>query len=295
LDLNEIVVFARVVQAGSFTAAARQLELPKSTVSRRVADLEERLGARLLQRTTRRLSLTDVGQTYYQHAARVLAELEAAELAVTRLQEVPRGLLRITMPLNFGHLGPAVSSFLERYPEVEVEVVCADRIVDLVQEGFDLAVRAGPLADSTLVARSLGAMRRLAVASPAFVSRYGAPKEPEELAGLPCVVFGADPSRTRWSLQSDERIVSVTVRPRLTVNDFDFLDEAARAGLGVAMIPDFRCVAPLRSRHLVRLLPDWSSPGVPVHAVYPSTRHLSPKVTAFLEHLRTQLGGVSER
>lgn len=288
------MVFARVVQAGSFTAAARQLELPKSTVSRRVAELEERLGARLLQRTTRRLSLTDVGQTYYRHAARVLAELEAAELAVTRLQEVPRGLLRITMPLNFGHFGPAITSFLERYPELEVEVVCADRIVDLVQEGFDVAVRAGPLADSTLVARSLGSMRRFVVASPALVSRYGTPQKPEDLVELPGVVFGADPSRARWSLQTGERIVSVTMRPRLTVNDFDFLDEAARAGLGVAMIPGFRCAAHLRAGQLVRLLPEWSSPPVPVHAVYPSTRHLSPKVTAFLEHLRTHIGVASD-
>src|SRR5262249_45338156 len=147
MDLNEIAVFARVVQAGSFRAASAALDMPKSTVSRKVADLEERLGARLLQRTTRRLSLTDVGLAYYQHAPRVVAEAEEAELVVTRMQASPRGLLRVTTPLNFDFFAPVVSSFLARFPEVRIELVGTDRVIDLVQDGFDLAVRAGTLAD----------------------------------------------------------------------------------------------------------------------------------------------------
>src|SRR5688572_7793499 len=140
VDLNEVAVFVGVVQAGSFTAAARDLGMPKSTVSRRVSDLEARLGARLLQRTTRKLHLTDVGRTYFQHAARVVAEAEEAERAVGRLQQAPRGLLRVTAPLNFGFLGPIAAELLRRHPEVELELVCTDRVVDLVDEGFDVAI-----------------------------------------------------------------------------------------------------------------------------------------------------------
>src|SRR5690606_10624081 len=147
--------------------------------------------ARLLQRTTRKLSLTDTGQAYYQHARRVVAEVEEAELAVTRMQSAPRGLLRVTVPLNFGFFGPIVSSFLSRYPEVDLEVVCVGLVVDLVQEGFDVAVRAGRLADSTLVARSLGGLESFLVASPAFLRKHGAPKQPGDLEQLDCLVFGA--------------------------------------------------------------------------------------------------------
>lgn len=285
MDLNEIVVFAKVVEAGSFIGASRELDMPKSTVSRRVSELEERLGARLLQRTTRKLSLTDVGQAFYQHAARVVAEAEEAALVVGRMQEVPRGLLRITAPLNFGHLGPIVASFLARYPDVQAELVCADRVVDLVQEGFDVAVRAGKLADSTLIARSLGVLRNYLVASPAFLGRSGAPKHPQDLERFECLVFGAGVDRATWRLQRRGKTLAVTVRARLAVNDFDFLEAAARSGLGIAMLPVFRCAQHLRAGKLERVLPDWGSPDAPLHAVYPTARHLSPKVKAFLDHL----------
>lgn len=289
MDLNEILVFARVVEAGSFVGAARALGMPKSTVSRRVSSLEERLGARLLQRTTRRLSLTDVGRTYYAHAARVVAEVEEADHAVTTLQEAPRGLLRVTAPLNFGFLGPIVASFLKRHPEVELELVCADRVVDLVQEAFDVAVRAGPLRDSMLIARGLGEMESFAVASPALLRARGTPAEPADLEKADCVVFGAGSHRATWRLHRGEEDVAVEVGARLVVNDFDLLEEAALAGLGIAMLPVYRCVQHLRAGRLERVLADWCSPATPLHAVYPSTRHLSPKVRAFLDHLREQM------
>lgn len=289
MDLNEILVFTKVVEAGSFVGASRALDMPKSTVSRKVSDLEARLGARLLQRTTRKLSLTDVGQTYFQHAARVVADLEEADRVVARLQEAPRGLLRVTTPLNFGHLGPIVAAFLKRYAEVKVEIVCADRVVDLVQEGFDVAVRAGPLADSSLIARPLGTLKSFVVASPSFVRRHGAPKTPEELAELDCVVFGAGAERSSWRLERQGKTRTVDVKPRLIVNDFDLLSEAARAGLGVAKLPLFRCADDLRAKALRRVLPEWLCPEIPLHAVYPSTRHLSPKVKAFIDHLRSAM------
>ncbi len=289
MDLNEILVFTRVVQAGSFIAAARQLSMPKSTVSRRVSALEARLGARLLQRTTRSLRLTDVGRAYYQHALRVVAEAEEAELAVTHLQEVPRGKLRVTAPLNFHYLGSVVTSFLARYPEMEVELVCSDRVVDLVSEGFDVAVRAGPMADSSLVARRIGVLRSYVVASPAYVERAGAPSSPEDLKDLDGIVFGAGSTGARWTLRREREVRAIDVRARMTANNLDFLVEAVIADLGVAMLPLHLCVSALRSGALQRLLPDWSSPDIVLHAVYPTARHLSPKVNAFLEHLAARM------
>lgn len=289
MNLNEILVFARVVEAGSFIGASRALDMPKSTVSRKVSELEERLGARLLQRTTRKLRLTEVGQAFYQHAARVVAEAEEAELVVVRMQEVPRGLVRVTTPLNFGFLGPIIASFLARYPEVQVEMVCADRVVDLIEEGFDVAVRAGPLADSALISRSLGALRSYAVASPAFLEQHGTPTEPQDLERFDCIVFGAGGDRSSWRLHRDREALTIKVRARFTVNDFDVLDEAARSGLGVAMLPAFRCLEPMGARRLERVLPEWCSPEIPLQAVYPSTRQLSPKVKAFLDHLRDRM------
>ena len=171
MDLNELLVFTRVVQAGSFTAAAGLLKMPKSSVSRKVSDLEERIGARLLQRTTRRLGVTDAGRIYFERVAPIVAEIEQAEQAVSELQTSPQGLLRVTVPLSFSVLGPMVASFLEKYQEVRAELVSTDRAVDLVKEGFDVAVRAGHLIDSTLVARRLGTIKRVLIAAPAYLKR----------------------------------------------------------------------------------------------------------------------------
>lgn len=289
MDLNELLVFAKVAQAGSFIGAARELGMPKSTVSRKVAELESRLGARLLQRTTRTLSLTDSGQAYYRHAARIVEEIEQAERAVTRMQQAPRGLLRVTIPLNFGFLAPMVAAFMKRYPEVRVELVGADRVVDVVEEGFDLAVRTGALRDSSLIARPLGELQNFMVASPEFLRRAGTPRAPQELSQLDCLMFGTGAGRTSWQLERDGATVMVHVQRRFLVNDLDFLQEATRSGLGIALVPLFRCIDDLRNKQLRRILPEWHSPSIPLHALYPSTRHLSPKVKAFIDHLREQM------
>lgn len=288
-DLNDILVFASVVQAGSFTAAARVLSMPKSTVSRKVLELEERLGSRLLQRTTRKLSLTDVGRTYYEHAARIVNEVEEAERAVSLLAQEPRGLLRVTAPLNFGFIGPLVAAFLARYPEVQLELVCTDRVVDLVEERFDVGIRAGSLADSTLIVRPLGSARRFLVASRAYLQKRGRPKAPEELEQHDCMLFGAGADRALYRLTDGARSVELSVRARLSVNDSDMLHAAAIAGLGITLLPIFSCAEDLRERRLERVLRDWNAPPTPIAAVYPSTRHLSPKVKAFVEHLHAQM------
>lgn len=289
MDLNEMLIFTRVVQTSSFTAAARLLGMPKSSVSRKVADLEDRLGARLLQRTTRKLGLTDVGRIYYDRCARIIGEVEEADQAVGRMQAAPCGLLRVTAPLSFGMLGPIVTEFLKRYPDLQVELVCTDRNVNLVDESFDVAIRAGNLDDSTLVARSLGAIERVLVASPGYLKQKGTPATPADLEGHACITFGGGTASSQWALYAGDRKTEVRVVSRLTVNDFEMMREAARSGVGIAWISKFVCLDDLQAGRLRQVLGDWCSAAAPVHAVYPTTRHLSPKVLAFVEMVRARL------
>src|SRR5262249_23725874 len=202
MDLNEMLIFARVAQTESFTTAAADLGMPKSTVSRKVTELEARLKARLLNRTTRKVSLTDVGRTYYDYCARIVGEVEDAERAVSNLQEIPRGLLRLTTGSNVSFLGPILNDYLRRYPEVRIEVFCTGRTVDLIEERFDLALRAGALSDSTLVARSLGKVRWFLVATPAYLKKRGRPRSIDELKGHDCIMFGTAPSGATLRLES---------------------------------------------------------------------------------------------
>jgi len=289
MDLNEMLVFARVVQAGSFTTAAAELGMPKSTVSRKVSELEERLKSRLLQRTTRTLSLTDVGRTYYDYCARIVAEIEDAERAVSRLQETPRGLLRVTAPVNFAFLGTIVSDYLKRYPEVRIDLFCTTRTVDLVEERFDLGIRAGTLADSTMIARSLGSARWFLVATPGYLKKRGRPRSPEDLKKHDCLLFGAGFDGAGVRLENADGSVQVALSPRLLVTDMDVLYAVATAGLGIALLPGFRSVEELRAGRLERVLTDWNAPSTPVHVVYPSTRHLSPKVKSFVDYLHDRM------
>lgn len=284
-----MLVFARVVRAGSFTAAAAELRMPKSTVSRKVTDLEARLEARLLERTTRKLSLTDVGRTYYDYCTRIAAEIEDAERAVSSLQETPRGLLRVTAPLNIAWLAPIVSEFLARYPDVRLELISSARRVDLIEEHFDLGIRAGPLTDSTLIARSLGTIAWFMVASPAYLKKRGRPRSPEDLKKHDCLLFGQGSWGTDIRLARGEKSVQISVTARLLLGDMDVFHAATLAGLGVALLPAFLCVEDLRARRLERVLRDWSAAATPVHVVYPSNRHVSPKVKTFVDHLQARM------
>lgn len=285
MDLNEIAVFAQVVKAGSFTSAARELKMPKSTVSRKVSELEERLGARLLQRSTRTLHLTEAGRALYPYATRIVSEAALAESAVAELSTAPRGLLRVTTPLSFGYLGAVVAHFLTKCPDVEIEMVATDRVVDLIEEGFDLGIRAGVLSDSALIARRLGTLRAYVVASAEYLGKHAPPKSPADLAGHMCLGFGAAPEPRKWILQDGPQKEIVSIDPKLLVNDYDILRGAVGAGLGIALLPSLHCAADLKSNRLTRVLPDWHSPSVPLQAVYPSGRHLSPAVTALVTHL----------
>ncbi|AKQ68216.1 Transcriptional regulator, LysR family [Myxococcus hansupus] len=285
-DFNALHVFAKVVQSGSFTGAARVLEMPKSTVSQRVSELEKRLGIRLLQRTTRTLSLTDAGRLYYERCVRIFADVEDADRAVTDLQETPRGLLRVTVPASSQFLGPVLADFLGRHGGVQLDVVCTDRFVDLVEESFDVAIRAGALSDSTLIARNLGMIRFLLVASPRYLKKRGHPRSPDGLAKHNCLIFRVGPHPRVWRLTQGDETREVNVTSALSVNDLDMLHDGVIGGLGVAMLPAHLCVDDLRAGRLEQVLPDWEVPAVPIQAVYPSGRHLSPKVKALLDYLQ---------
>lgn len=286
-DLGEILVFTQVVRGGSFTAAARALDMPKSTVSRKVAELEARVGARLLQRTTRSVSLTDVGRAYYERCARIIVELEEAEQVVSQMQATPRGLLRISVPLSFAVLGPLIAEYLRRYPDVQVEVFSTGRRVDLIEERYDLALRAGPPPDSTLIGRKVGVVRRCVLGAPALVERIGPLDEPMALQRQDCLVF--TPEGTTWTLAAGTKAVDVSVAPRFCANDYDLLRAVARGGFGLALLPEYQCIEDVKAGRLTRVLDAWSAREVPVYALYPSARHLSPKVIALLDLLRERL------
>jgi DNA-binding transcriptional LysR family regulator len=218
-----------------------------------------------------------------------VTEIEDAERAVSSLQDTPRGLLRVTTPVGVSYLGPVVSDFLRLYPEVRVEVSCTGRVVDLIDERFDVAIRAGALSDSTLVARPLGAARWFLVATPAYLKKRGRPKSPEDLKAHECLLFGTAQNATTLRLQKGDGWAQVSLSPRLLVGDMEVLNASALAGLGIALLPAFLCVAELRARKLECVLRDWEAPPSPMNVVYPTARYVSPKVKAFVDHLQRHM------
>lgn len=299
MDLNRAELFVRVVEAGSFTAAARQLALPKSSVSRGVAALEQDLGARLLQRTTRRLSLTDAGRVYFETASQAINGLREAESTLSRLQEEPRGTLRVTASPDVGVmlLAPVVAQFLGRYPAVRVDTMLTPRNVDFIQEGIDLALRAGRLADNTLVARPVGLLRAGLFAAPAYLKRRGRPGSVAGLHDHRCLTFRASGGVARWELIGPAGTERVEVTGAINADGFEFLYEMVARGLGIGLLPLFLCPK-LRGRSgLVRILPDYATTGAPLHVVYPSARFLPKRVTLLrdllLEALPPLLAGNS--
>jgi len=287
MDLNRAELFVRVVEAGSFTAAARQLELPKSSVSRGVAALEQDLGVRLLQRTTRRLSLTDAGRVYFETASQAISGLREAESALSRLQEEPRGTLRVTASLDIGVmlLAPVVAQFVSRYPAVRVDTMLTPRNVDLVQEGVDLALRAGRLADNTLVARPVGLLRAGLFAAPEYLKRHGRPQSVAELRDHRCLTFRAGGGVTQWELIGPAGTERVEVTGAINADGFEFLYEMVARGLGIGLLPLYLCPRLSGRAGLARILPEYATTGAPLHVVYPSARFLPKRVTLLRDML----------
>ena len=286
--LHAMTVFAKVVEQGSFARAAERLSISSSACSRQVAELEAHLETRLLNRTTRRLSLTEGGQGFYERCVQLLADLDEAEQAAAQNAARPRGTLRVMTSINFGvrHVSPAIGEFLAKYPDVRFDVSLSDRIVDLVEEGYDLAIRIGSAGGETLVARKLGEARMVACASPAYLKAHGAPKTPEDLARHSCLTYEYMPLRNVWTFRGkDGREHAVRVSGPLHSNNGDLLAAAAVAGVGIAYEPEFILGPDLKAGRLVPILGSYTSPLGPIYAVYPSRRYLSAKVRAFVDFL----------
>jgi len=287
IDLNQMAVFARVVQEESFTAAARALGLPKSTVSERVARLEARLGATLLLRTTRSVRCTEAGRAYHARCLRLLAAANAADAAVMERNASVRGRIRLAVPHLFGYafLPPALSSFLRAHPETELDVILRDGPVDLAGEGFDVGVQVGKLPGG-VVARRLGTASHVLCASPAFLRERGVPRGPRDLTRFDCILYqGLPVVPSAWPLGRGGVVTRVRVRGRLRVGSVLLAREGALAGLGIASLPGFLCAEDLREGRLVRVLEDCRTLQIPISLVFPSRRHVAGRVRALVEAL----------
>jgi DNA-binding transcriptional LysR family regulator len=276
-DLNRIAVFAQVVSAGSFSAGARALGIPKSSASRSVRQLEEALGVRLLERTTRRLRLTEAGRGYYERVASALSGLNEARAAVMELQDSPKGTVRMAAPAAWGSwlLAPLIAQFVETYPEIHIDLSLTDGEVDLVRDGFDLALRMGRLEDSSMIVRTIGSIDRGLFASTAYLERRGMPQRLADLALHDVIAFRGDGHGERLRLQGPNGIESIVVHGRVETDAFSFVFESVRLGVGIGLLPLGGCVRHMR---LVRVLPELTEPGYPVSIVYPSSRHLPQRV-----------------
>ncbi|MEQ9323835.1 MAG: LysR family transcriptional regulator [Polyangiaceae bacterium] len=290
VDLNDIRVFVEVVKAQSFTGAGRALGMPRSTVSRRIAKLEKRLGARLLHRTTRRLQLTDIGSSYFERCAQSLSAIDDAEVEVRASQDTPRGRIRVTAPHDLGrHLAPVVRRVIGTYPDVTIDVELTQRMVDLVGEGFDLALRAASqMPDSSLIARRIGGGDALLYASPAYLAARGTPHDIGDLAAHDCLVLGGGRNHT-WRLIKNGEEITVPVSGRVYVNDPAFTRTLALGDAGIGLIPEFLACELVASGQLVRVLPDYHAHSSGLYVVYPSAKHLSATVRAFRDALIEEL------
>jgi DNA-binding transcriptional LysR family regulator len=262
LDLNDIVVFARVIEAGSFTAAARLLGMPKTTVSRRIAALEREVGVRLLQRTTRSLNVTDAGRLYYEESSQALRTIEDANLRLAEARAEPSGTIRISAPVGFGgyFLSSAIFDFLATYPKTKVELRLTDDKLNLVENGIDLSFRTGILPDSTLIARKLGSTHRILCASPNYLARHGVPVVPADLARHHCVIAGPSTANAHWVLEGSHGQETVTVSGRFAANEMQAVIAAAIAGYGIAQLPHRVAEASIKDRRLRRVLDDYTTP-----------------------------------
>jgi DNA-binding transcriptional LysR family regulator len=285
--MRDINAFVHVAEAKSFTAAAERIGLSRSAAGKSVLRLEDRLGVRLLQRTTRRVSLTSEGAVFHERCIRILADLDEAEMSMLSHSQAPRGQLRLELPVSFGrlHVLPIVSQFMSKWPEISVNISFNDRYVDLIDEGVDLAIRLGGSDDSRLMTRLLAPHRLVTCASPAYLARRGIPQDVEQLADHSCLAFIHGGRPVEWRFSINGQMSSVAIKGRFSATNAEALRDATLAGYGIARLATFLISDDLRAGRLLRVLDDISADGPSVRAVYPSSRHLSPKVRSFIDEL----------
>lgn len=292
---ENINTFIRVVETGSITAAADRLMVAKSAVSRRLKELEEHLGVELFHRTTRKMNLTDTGRAFYHRSIRIVEDLLEAELATTQAHGTLKGSLKIALPSTFGlmHMGPAINEFLQIHPQIEFELDFNDREVDLIQEGFDLAIRIANLPDSSLIARRFAAIKMLICASPSYLERMGTPQTPNELTEHQCLVYSLLSDSEYWQLSDSKgKEFKIKIHPYLKASTGEFLRDAAVEGMGIILIPSFIVYKEIENSTLVPLLNNYKSNQLDAYAIYPQTRHLSQRVRAFVDFLIKRFEGV---
>ncbi|MDA0342528.1 MAG: LysR family transcriptional regulator [Proteobacteria bacterium] len=292
-NLTGLAVFAKVVEFESFSRAADDLGVSKSAISKQIAALEDHLGARLLNRTTRRLSVTNAGARLYERCRTIVAEVEAAELEAGQLHSQPTGVLRISVGMSFGHLhlAPALSTFLGIYPEINVELVMNDRIVDLVDEGYDLALRIAELETSSMMQRRLTDIRLLTAAAPSYLKRHGEPLHPSDLTGHSCIGYSYVWAGGAWRFNVPDRSSRVRISPRVQINNGDAIAKMAEDGIGITQLPSFIMAEALRAGRLVPILDAFEPPPLGLYAVYPHSRNLSVKVRVFIDFLVQHFAG----
>lgn len=283
MDLNEISIFIKVVNSGSFAGAAKLLDMPKSTVSAKVSALEKRLGVTLIRRTTRKLHVTEAGQDYYDQCIQGLNQITQAEEQVTQKQSIPQGVLKITAPVELGSilLPDVITQFQKQYPKVKLDLMLTDRTVDLISEGIDLGIRAGQLKDSTLIAKKIGSVFFAPFASPKYLKAHGTPKSPKDLKEHSCIIFspfGLD----GWQLSGSGSSQFVNLDSSLTVNDLSLAKSLAVSDVGIALLPTFFCATEAGDKSLVRVLDDYKSNVRPVSFVYPQQQFVPKNLTAFM-------------
>jgi DNA-binding transcriptional LysR family regulator len=290
--LASIRAFTKVVAHGSYSEAARELRLSRSAVSKHVSDLEAQLGVQLLNRTTRSARPTESGQAYYERCVALLADLEEADLAVTRAQAEPRGILRLNAPMSFGtlHLGGAVADFMEKYPDLQIQLILSDQLIDPVQEGFDVTLRIAELASSSLIARKIAPANRVLCASPAYLQRRGTPQHPNDLRAHDCLSYGHLATGNQWKLTGPDGDHWIPVPWTLCTNNAEVLRDAAVKGRGIALLPTFIAGADLRRGMLRGILDGYKAPELSLYAIYPPNRHLSVKVRLFIDFLVERFG-----
>ncbi len=284
-------VFVAVVDAGSFAAAADRLDMSRAMASKYVAMLEDHLGTRLLNRTTRRLSLTEPGLVFYERSVQILADVAEAAQVAGHMAAEPRGVLKVTMPLSYGlhRLGPVISEYVRRFPQVKLDLSLSDRKIDLVDEGFDVAVRIGKLPESGLIARKLGAIQSIVVGAPAYLEQHGIPEVPSDLANHVCLGYALGTGGDEWRLQGAGGLVTVRSTGSIKADNGDILRLAALQGAGLIFQPQFIVEEDVQAGCLVQVLNGYTSEELGVYAVYPSRKHLSAKVRTFVDHLVAHL------
>ncbi len=285
MELQELSAFVKVVQTGSFTRAAESLGTQKAHLSRVVTQLEKKLGVRLLERTTRSLSLTEVGREMFERAVGILGAVDEAWRTAQKTQAEPRGVLKLTCGVEFGMIAVSrwVAGYLKKFPQVQVQADFTGRVVDLVHEGFDLAIRVGPLPDSSLSARRLGDLHYGLFASPDYLARRGVPRHPQDLAHHDRLEFSGSARTQPWLLENGADVFKVESTPRLRVNNSFAVRDAAAAAMGIAQLPLIVAQSLVEAKALVWVLREWQPPVISVHAVFPSTRYLTPKVRKFID------------